>query len=229
VANSSLLDFETKPSIQFTVQAQDNTGKTGSATITVNLTPENDPPKSTGIPDVVVNEGAAPRVINLWSYFSDDEDPDTALSFVVQNNSNPALVTAVVDNGAGTLTLTFNPNGPGGEANITIRAFDSQGANVDDTFKVDINDAPTGPATETETVNEDAATSNVDLYDVFNDAEDSDEALTFSVVGGSVTNPGLFDPDPSAGRQRQVRCHRPGHRHRRVVSADHVQGDRQRR
>ena len=150
VANSSLLDFETKPSIQFTVQAQDNTGKTGSATITVNLIPENDPPKSTGIPDVVVNEGAAPRVINLWSYFSDDEDPDTALSFVVQNNSNPALVTAVVDNGAGTLTLTFNSNGPGGEANITVRAFDSQGANVDDTFKVDINDAPTGPATETE-------------------------------------------------------------------------------
>ena len=204
VANSSLLDFETKPSIQFTVQAQDNTGKTGSATITVNLTPENDPPKSTGIPDVVVNEGAAPRVINLWSYFSDDEDPDTALSFVVQNNSNPALVTAVVDNGAGTLTLTFNPNGPGGEANITIRAFDSQGANVDDTFKVDINDAPTGPATETETVNEDAATSNVDLYDVFNDAEDSDEALTFTIVGGSVTNPGLFDPDPTISGDRYL-------------------------
>ena len=204
VANSSLLDFETKPSIQFTVQAQDNTGKTGSATITVNLTPENDPPKSTGIPDVVVNEGAAPRVINLWSYFSDDEDPDAALSFVVQNNSNPALVTTVVDNGAGTLTLTFNSNGPGGEANITVRAFDSQGANVDDTFKVDINDAPTGPATETETVNEDAATSNVDLYDVFNDAEDSDDALTFSVVGGSVTNPGLFDPDPTISGDRYL-------------------------
>ena len=204
VANSSLLDFESKPSIQFSVQVQDNTGKTGSATITVNLTEENDPPKSTGIPDVIVNEGAAPRVINLWSYFSDDEDPDSALSFVVQNNSNPSLVTTAVNNDAGTLTLTFNAGGSGGEANITVRAFDSEGANGDDTFKVDINDAPTGPATVTETVNEDAATSNIDLYDVFADAEDSDEALTFSVVAGSVTNPGLFDPDPTISGDRYL-------------------------
>ena len=120
VANSSLLDFESKPSIQFSVQVQDNTGKTGSATITVNLTEENDPPKSTGIPDVIVNEGAAPRVINLWSYFSDDEDPDSALSFVVQNNSNPSLVTTAVNNDAGTLTLTFNAGGSGGETNRCV-------------------------------------------------------------------------------------------------------------
>lgn len=195
VADSNQIDFETDPSISFTVQAQDTGGKTGSATITVNLTPINDPPKTSGIPDQVVNEGAAPRVINLWAYFSDDEDPDTALTFLVQTNDNPALVTAAeVNNLAGTLTLTFAASG-GGVANITVRAFDSGGEFVDDTFKVDVNDAPTGPATENVTVNEDASTSNINLYDIFADAEDTDADLTYAIM--SVSNPALFDPDPT--------------------------------
>ncbi len=196
VADSSQLNFEADPSIDITVQALDPGGKSGSATITINLTEENDPPKSSGIPDVVVNEGAGPRVINLWQYFADDEDPDAALSFVVQGNSNPTLVTgAVVNNAAGTLTLTFATNGSGGQANITIRAFDTEDAHVDDTFLVDVNDAPTAPASQNVTVNEDAATSQIDLYDVFDDAEDPDADLTYAIV--SVSNPALFDPDPS--------------------------------
>ncbi|HOU39800.1 MAG TPA: cadherin domain-containing protein, partial [Promineifilum sp.] len=194
VANSALLDFETNPTITFSVQAMDEKGKSGSATITVNLTPVNDPPKTTGIPDQVVNEGGAPKVINLWQYFSDDEDPDAALTFVVQNNSNPSLVTAQVNNDAGTLTLTFAASGAG-VANITVRAFDSQDAHTDDPFVVDINDAPTGPATQNVTVNEDALTSQINLYDVFDDAESADADLTYAII--SVSNPALFDPAPT--------------------------------
>jgi len=194
VANSALLDFETNPSISFSVQALDEGGKTGSATITVNLTAVNDPPKTTGIPDQIVNEGSAPRVINLWQYFSDDEDPDAALTFTVQNNSNNSLVTAEINNTTGTLTLTFAASGAG-TANITVRAFDSQDAHTDDTFVVDINDAPTGPATENVTVNEDAPTSQINLYDVFDDAESADADLTYAIV--SVSNLALFDPDPT--------------------------------
>ena len=199
VADSSQLNYESDPSLEITVQALDPGGKSGSATITINLTEENDPPKTTGIPDIVVNEGAGPRVINLWQYFSDDEDPDAALSFLVQGNSNPGLVTgAVINNSAGTLTLTFAASGNGGQANITVRAFDTEDAHVDDTFLVDVNDAPTAPATQTVTVNEDAATSQIDLYDVFDDAEDADADLTYVIV--SVSNPALFEPDPSISK-----------------------------
>ena len=138
-------------------------------------------------------------MINLWQYFSDDEDPDAALSFLLQGNSNPGLVTgAVINNSAGTLTLTFAASGNGGQANITVRAFDTEDAHVDDTFLVDVNDAPTAPATQTVTVNEDAATSQIDLYDVFDDAEDADADLTYVIV--SVSNPALFEPDPSISK-----------------------------
>ena len=203
VADSSQLNYENDPSIDFTVQALDPGVKSGSATITVNLTEENDPPKTTGIPDIVVNEGAGPRVINLWQYFADDEDPDASLRFGVQGNSNTDLVTgAVINNAAGTLTLTFNATGTGGQANITVRAIDTEDAYVDDTFRVDVNDAPTGPETQSITVNEDAATSQVNLYEVFDDAEDADADMTYAVV--SVSNPALFEPDPSVNEPNLV-------------------------
>ena len=194
VANSALLDYETNPTFTFSVQALDGGGKSGSANMTVNLTPVNDPPKSTGIPDQIVNEGSPPKVINLWQYFSDDEDADAALTFAVQANSNPGLVSTQIDNDAGTLTLTFAASGAG-TASITVRAFDTQDAHTDDTFIVDINDAPTAPATQNVTVNEDALTSQINLYDVFDDAESADADLTYAIM--SVSNPALFDPAPT--------------------------------
>lgn len=196
VADSSKLDFETKPQVKFKAKAQDNgaPSKSGEGEITVNVTAVNDPPRAVpGIADVIVNEGAPPKVIDLRAAFADDEDPDSALTFEVVGNSNPGLVATAVSNPNGTLTLTFTG---AGIANVTVRAFDSGGASVDDTFKVDINDAPTAPATQNVTVNEDADTSTIDLYDIFDDAEDEDAALVYSVV--STNNPGLFTaPSPN--------------------------------
>ena len=34
------------------------------------------------------------------------------------------------------------------DSNITVRAIDTEDAYVDDTFRVDVNDAPTGPETQ---------------------------------------------------------------------------------
>jgi uncharacterized repeat protein (TIGR01451 family) len=196
VADKSKLDFETKPQIKFKAKAQDNGAppKSGEGEITVNVTAVNDPPQANpGIADVVVNEGAPPKAIDLRAAFADDEDPDTALDFLVQSNSNPGLVATSINDANGTLTLTFTG---AGIANITVRAFDTDGAWVDDTFKVDINDAPTAPATQNVTVNEDAENSIIDLYDVFDDAEDADAALVYAFV--STNNPGLFTtPSPN--------------------------------
>src|SRR5690606_21283005 len=123
----------------------DNGGKTDTATITVNLNDVNDPPRVTGsgIADVILNEGTTSRVVNLWPAFEDDEDNDNELTFLVQANDNAALFSAdpTVSNANGTLTLTFAANAAG-VANITVRAFDSLETFVDDTFKVDVNDAP---------------------------------------------------------------------------------------
>lgn len=199
VADSSQLDYEGSPShsITFAAQVMDPGGKSDTGAITVNLTNVNDPPTTSGItPDpLIVNEGSAPREINLWSFFDDDEDADADLSFFPQGNSNDSLVTSVViNNVTGKATLTFAATG-GGEANITIRAFDTDGAHVDDTFKVDVNDGPTSPPIEQVSANEDDPNLAIDLYDIFDDAESPDVDLTYTIVGAP-TFPGLFAVAP---------------------------------
>lgn len=193
VADSAQLDFETDPSMTFVVTVTDNGGKTDTATITVNLNDVNDSPGVTGsgIADVIINEGTLSRVVNLWAAFEDDEDADNELSFLVQNISGDALFSAdpTINNVNGTLTLNFLPNAAG-VANVTIRAFDSQGAFVDDTFKVDVNAAPEAVGYSTVTVNEDAPNSSINLYGGFTDSEQNPSELVYEIV--SNTNAGLF-------------------------------------
>lgn len=193
VADSTQLDYEADPSMTFVVTVTDPGGKTDNATITVNLTEVNDPPEieGDGIDDVIVNEGTASKIVNLWSAFKDDEDADADLTFLVQNVDNPSLFDAdpVVSNANGTLTLDFAPNAAG-VANITVRAFDTGGEHVDDTFKVDINDTPVAVGYANVTVNEDSPNVQVNLYDGFTDAEQASSALTYEIIGNS--NLGLF-------------------------------------
>lgn len=186
VNNSSQLDYEalSPPQIKITVKATDQTNKSSTADVTITVTNVNDKPKTIGIPDQVVNEGAAPKNVNLWGYFSDDEDADDDLIFTEQANSNTGLVTVEINNTTGNMKLTFAANGAG-IANITIRATDTQAAFVDSTFKVDINDAPTTIGIGDFSVNEDAPNTTINLHDVFSDAEDSDADLTYAIVSNS--------------------------------------------
>ncbi len=162
--------------------------------MTINVTDVNDKPKTTGIPNQVVNEGSAPVNIGLWVYFSDDEDKDADLDFTEQANDNPSLVTVELNDNTGNMKLTFADPGSG-MANITIRATDTQGQFVDSTFKVDINDAPTTSGIADFSVNEDAANTSINLYSVFDDAEDADSALAYTIVDNS--NSGSWRPSIS--------------------------------
>ncbi len=190
VADNNQLDYEADPSMTFVVTVTDPGGKTDNATITVNLTEFNDPPEieGDGIDDVIVNEGATNKVVNLWSAFRDDEDADNELTFLVQNVDNNALFDAdpVISNANGTLTLDFAPNAAG-VANITVRAFDQGGEHVDDTFKVDVNDAPVAVGYANVTVNEDASNAQINLYDGFTDDEQPSSALTLRRSSATAT------------------------------------------
>ena len=201
VANANQLDFETQPQIVITVKASDPASNFANSTVTITVTNENDAPQTSGIPDVVVNEGAAPTNINLRLYFSDAEDTPAALDYAVQNNSNGSLFSSVAIDGSDVLKLTYNSNASG-ISNITIRATDTGGKFVDSTFKVDINDAPTTSGIADFSVNEDASNTSIDLYTVFDDAEDSDSALTYAIVSNS--NNGLFSPPVAISSQRYL-------------------------
>ena len=96
----------------------------------------------TPISDVTVLEDAADTLIELSAVFTDAED-GAGLTLTVQSNSNTALCSATLV--GTTLTLSFLPD-QYGTATIVIRATDTEGLYVEDSFLVTVTavtDAPT--------------------------------------------------------------------------------------
>lgn len=130
-----------------TIRCTDTEAATITSTFTVTVTGVNDPPTTTGITDVNVNEDAPNTVIDLHAAFADPEDADNQLTFSVEENTIPGLFNAVtVNNAAGTLTLNYTDN-TNGISSITVRATDSDATplSVDASFTVSIasiNDEP---------------------------------------------------------------------------------------
>lgn len=198
VADNTLLDFETQPAPTFVVTVNDGKGQSSSATITVNLVDANDTPRviGGGIPDVIINQGTLSATRNLWDYFADDEDANSEMSYTIESNSNPPGLFAsapTIDNGTGVLTMNFLANAAG-MATLTIRATDTDinGAWVEDSFDVYINEAPQALGYSNVVVTEDDPNYSINLYGGFTDAEEPSSVLSYSIPPGGVTNAGLF-------------------------------------
>ena len=117
-----------------------------------------------------------------------------ALTFTISGNSNGDLVKASL-NGSN-LILKYGSD-QFGTTKITVRATDNAGAFVETSFNVtviEVNDAPVIASLIPDVrVLEDAGSTNINLRNVFNDADSSNlarnDALVYSVVGN--TNPDL--------------------------------------
>lgn len=157
--------------------------------------PGNTPPQiAQAVGTITVLQDAEPSVVNLYDVFSDAEDADNVMTYTVENNSNPALVTPAI-NGSD-LTLTYAPGGTG-SASITVRATDTGTLFVEDTFTVNVSDASNTPPVIIVPIGNVQTTSGADpatfnLYNVFDDAEDADADLTLAVQ--SNTNAELVAP-----------------------------------
>jgi len=82
-------------------------------------------PTTTGIADVSVNLDAPDTVIDLFAAFDDAEDPDSALTYTIEQNTNPSIFDAVtIDPVLGTLTLDYAPS-ISGSSDLTVRATDT--------------------------------------------------------------------------------------------------------
>ncbi len=124
---------------QITTHIEDAAG-TGpiNGLITLNGTPVNDTPVSTGITDITVNEDSPPTVIDLSSAFTDIEDGNN-LTYSITGNDNPSLFnTVITDSTAQTITLNYADNSAG-ISNISVRATDSGSNFVETTFIVTVN------------------------------------------------------------------------------------------
>ena len=122
-----------------TVRATDGGGLYAQTAFTVQVTPVNDAPTTTGILPVNVAEDAPDTTIRLFDAFSDLEDWDRDVAYTIRSNTNPALFDATaISPSTGYLILDFAADA-GGTATLTVRATDRGGLFVEAPLVVTVN------------------------------------------------------------------------------------------
>jgi len=183
-----------------TVRATDQSGAWAEDTFTVTVASIGDTPRlATEIDDLTVNEDAADTVLDLADVFYDPDvfyydatipGDDDILTLTVSGNTNSGLVTTSVSGDKLTLSYVADQNGT---ADITVRATDSDGNPIEDTFTVTVNpvnDAPVLLGSLGSIVVQEGADDTVVSFG-FTDADvfTNTDFLMFSETGN--TNPGL--------------------------------------
>ncbi|PHS14470.1 MAG: hypothetical protein COA78_05585, partial [Blastopirellula sp.] len=172
-----------------TVRATDPDGLFAEDTFHIIVISDNDAPTvAAPISDLTVNEDAA-AVLNhadLNAVFSDVDNDESQLTYLVTVNTGAGIVTTVIE-ADGTLDLSFAANAFG-IFDVTVQATDPEGKFAEDTFRVTVisdNDAPTVAAPISDlTVNEDAAAvlNHADLNAIFADVDNDGSELTYLVI-----------------------------------------------
>jgi uncharacterized repeat protein (TIGR01451 family) len=125
--------YQGPDSFAFTVN--DGQVTSAPATVSITVTPVNHAPVVvTPIADIDVADQSTSRSVSLAATFS-DQDAGDVLALSVSSNSNPSLVSPSLAGTSLTLGLTA---GASGTATIVIRATDTLGAFVEDSFVVTI-------------------------------------------------------------------------------------------
>ena len=154
------------------------------------IVPNTGPTVLAAIDDLSIDEDADNTTIDLTSVFSDAEQAASELTFSVESNSNTGLADVSVNNTSDELTLSLIPDSSG-SAIITIRATDSGGLTVDNSFNVTVNPVNDAPVVSTPiadvTVDENAPNTVIDLSTSFSDVETTSGDLTYTVESNDNT------------------------------------------
>jgi|GEM_PF-1160470 surface protein len=151
----------------------------------INITVSNtEPTVFAAIEDLSIDEDADNTTIDLTSVFSDAEQAASELTFSVESNSNTGLADVSVNNTSDELTLSLFADSSG-SAIITIRATDSGGLTVDNSFNVTVNPVNDAPTISTPiadvTVDENAPNTLIDLSTNFSDVESTSGSLIYTI------------------------------------------------
>jgi len=148
--------------------------------IGIEVSSVNDIPTTDGIDNIDVDEDSIDTAIPLVDLFADIED-DT-LTYTIQSNSNIPLFSAT-DIDSGILTLDYAPDA-NGNADITIRATDSDDEFVEAAFLVSVSPMPDAPIVKLPIGDREATEDKpyyLNISGYFGDADD--DRLTFSASG----------------------------------------------
>ena len=169
-----------------TIRATDAGGLFVEDTFRLTVSPENDAPTTTGLPDETVQEDAAPFVYALASLFDDPEQAASTLTYTVVGNTDPSLFSSISVDTDNNLEIAL-ANNQNGASDITIRATDAGGLFVEDTFRLTVspeNDAPTVASPIGDFTAQAKTTRTIDLSSVFADVDiaTNGDFLTFSLA-----------------------------------------------
>ena len=174
----------------FNYTVSDITGAVSNvATVSLVINPVNDAPIAQNDNALTVDEGA----IANFDLAANDSDADDGLDLNSINIISASTNGSLFVNGDGTVTYTHD----GSETltdSFTYTIADVSGviSNIATANIVinPVNDVPTTVGISNVTVSEDASNTNIDLNAAFNDSDNTDSELTYSIV--SNTNNGLF-------------------------------------
>ena len=159
------------------------------ATVSLVINPVNDAPVAQDDNALSVNEGATAVFDLAFNDTDSDDGLDLNSITITSASSNGSLVV----NGDGTVTYTHDGSETLSDS-FTYTIADISGA-ISNFATANIvinpvNDAPTTVGITNVTVLEDSVNTSVDLNAAFNDTDNSDSELSYSIVGN--TNIGLF-------------------------------------
>lgn len=154
--------------------------------VTLRTPSDDEPPTTSGIADVEVNEDAPDMVIDLTSAFADAETASADLIYTITTAPDSALVAASI-NANNELVLDYVADAFG-MTTITIQAEDEANQTVSTMFWIEVNplnDPPTADPIPPENVQEDANNSTLNLESYFSDLETAAANLTYAIVSNS--------------------------------------------
>jgi hypothetical protein len=161
----------------FTFKAYDGQAYSNIATVSITVTPVNDPPVVSDIPNVTFPEDGSDSSIDLDNYVSDVDNTDAEMTWTFTGNVN---IVVSVNSVSHVVTFTVPPNWFGQET-ITFRATDPGGLwdeNATTVTVTPVNDPPVASnlaISPTSPVTEDDLIGSYTYYDIDGDLESGSE------------------------------------------------------
>ncbi len=200
VANSAALDLETNPVFTLIINVQDAGGLSDTATITINLTDENEAPVLTDANFNLLEN--SPNSTNVGTIIANDPDLGDTLTYSIQSgNTNGAFsinaTTGVLTvNNSASLDLETNP-----VFTLIINVQDTQGLSDTATITINLTDENEAPVLTDAafSINENLALGSR-VGTVIASDPDMGDSLTYSIQSGNAD--GAFSINPTTGELR---------------------------
>lgn len=136
IAQDNLPSNRTNPgdSVKCELTIFDTDGQTATGSSSVDIRP-NIPPTISGIPDITSQLAETIPAVDLWNYASDNEDPDSALTFSIEAQSDSKVINCFIEENR---FVKSEASKSVGFSDVTVKVTDSGGLSNTDTFRITV-------------------------------------------------------------------------------------------